>query len=86
MVEDLDPEEKILNGKVQKGQKPYGDDLGIPALDNLFVLESDSVGVVTSEEDEDGSENSGEGLESTGNKGKVLVETEDVEMVEVVNP
>ncbi len=41
--------------------------------------------VVASGEDEDESENSGEGSESIGNKGKVLVETEDVEMAEVAN-
>ncbi len=63
MVEDLDLEEKILDGKVWKGLKPYGDDLGIPALDNLFVLESDPM-AATSGEDKD--ETIGEGSESTG--------------------
>ncbi len=74
-----------MDGKVQKGWKLYRDNLGIPALDNLFVLESDSMRVVASGEDEDESENSGEGSESIGNKGKVLVETENVEMAEVAN-
>ncbi len=27
-VEDLDPEEKVLDSKVRKAQKPYGDGLG----------------------------------------------------------
>lgn len=83
MVEDLDPEEKILNSKVQKGRKLYEDDLGIPALDNLFVLESDPMTVVTSGEDEDESENS-QRLESMGDEEKVPAETVDVEM-EVMN-
>ncbi len=58
MVEDLDPEEKVLDGKVRKVWKPYGDDLGIPTLDGLFVLETDPMAVVTSGEDE--SEGSGD--------------------------
>ncbi len=43
MVEDSDPDKKVLDGKVQKAMKPYGDDLGILALDNLFVLDLDPV-------------------------------------------
>ncbi len=39
MVEDSDPGEIILNGKVQKLWKLYGKDLGIPALDGLFADE-----------------------------------------------
>ncbi len=83
MVEDSDPEEKILNGKVWKAWKLYEDDLGIPALDDLFILDLDPMAVITSWEDKN--KNNGEGLESTGNEGEVLVGGEDVEMAEVVN-
>ncbi|KAK0431140.1 hypothetical protein EV421DRAFT_1912170 [Armillaria borealis] len=38
MVEDLDLGEKVLNSKVWKSWKPYGEDLDIPALDDLFVM------------------------------------------------
>ncbi len=51
MVEDSDPKEKILDSKVQKVWKLYGDDLGISALDNLFVLKVDPMAVDTSRED-----------------------------------
>ncbi len=50
MVEDSDPEEKILDGKVWKGRKLYGDDLGIPTLNNLFVLEVDPTGATSGED------------------------------------
>ncbi|PBK67352.1 hypothetical protein ARMSODRAFT_1020832 [Armillaria solidipes] len=53
LVEDLDLGEKIPDGKVQKAWKPYGKDLGIPALDGLFVLDGDSTRATTSEEEED---------------------------------
>ncbi len=70
MVEDSDPEEKILNGKVQKVRKLYGDDLGIPTLDNLFVLETDLAVVVTSGEDEGEDSGDSQGLESVEDEGK----------------
>ncbi len=53
MVEDSDLEEKVLDGKVRKPWKPYSKDLGIPALDGLFVLDGDPAGATTSEEDGD---------------------------------
>ncbi len=84
MVEDSDPEEKVLDGKVQKVQKPYGDDLGIPALDGLFVLETDPVAVVTSGEDESEGSGDSQGSESVEDEGKVPVGKEDVEMVEAM--
>ncbi len=52
MVEDLDPVEEVMSGKQRKAWKPYGDDLGIPALDNLFVMESGSAGDSSDEEGE----------------------------------
>ncbi len=83
MVEDSDPEEKVLDGKVRKGWKPYGDDLGIPALDNLFILETDPEAATSGE---DKGETSGEGSESSGGEGKALAGEEDVEMAEVTGP
>ncbi len=82
MVEDSDPKEKVLDGKVQKAWKPYGDDLGIPALDGLFVLEMDPVAVVTSGEDESEGSGDSQGSESTEDEGKVPMGEENVEMVE----
>ncbi len=79
MVEDLDPEEKVLDSKVRKGQKLYGDDLGIPTLDNLFVLETDPVAATSGEGK---GETSGEGSESSGGEGKALAGEEDMEMAE----
>ncbi len=79
MVEDSDLEEKVLDGKVQKGWKLYGDDLGIPALDNLFVLEMDPAAAASGE---DKGETSGEGSESLGGEGKAPAREEDMEMAE----
>ncbi len=53
MVEDSDLDKKVLDGKVWKAMKLYRDNLGIPALDNLFVLDLDPTAVNTSGEDED---------------------------------
>ncbi len=87
MVEDSDPGEIILNGKVQKLWKPYGKDLGIPALDGLFVLDEDPMGATTSEGD--GDEESGESeeeSESAEDEGSAPAGgTEDVEMGEVTD-
>ncbi len=87
MVEDSDPEEKVLDGKVRKPWKPYGKDLGIPALDGLFVLNGDPTGATTSERD--GDEESGESeeeSESAEDDRNVLAGgTEDVEMGEVAD-
>ncbi len=85
MVEDSDPEEKVVDGKVQKSMKPYGKDLGIPALDGLFVLDGDPVGATTSEGDEDEKSQSGEESESAEDGEDVPAGgTENVEM-EVVD-
>ncbi len=83
MVEDLDPDKKVLDGKVRKAMKPYGDNLSIPALNNLFVLDLDSTAVNTSGEDED--ENSIGESESTEKEKEVLVGEQDVEMAEAAN-
>ncbi len=83
MVEDLDPDEKVLDGKVRKAKKPYGDDLGISALDNLFVLDPDPVAVNTSGEDED--EDSVGESDSTEEEKAVSAGEQDVEMAEAVN-
>ncbi len=80
MVEDLDPKEKV-----RKAWKPYGDDLGIPTLDDLFVLETDPAAVVTSGEDESEGSGDSQGPESAEDEGKALAGGEDVEMVEAVN-
>ncbi|SJL00111.1 uncharacterized protein ARMOST_03423 [Armillaria ostoyae] len=81
LVEDSDLGEKVLDGKVWKSRKPYGKDLGIPVLDSLFVLDSESVGATTSEEEDEESE---EGLESTeDNKDAPVGGAKDVEMGEV---
>ncbi len=81
MVEDSDPVEEVMGGKWRKAWKPYGDDLGIPALDNLFVMESDSTGD-SSDDEEDGDED--EHSESREDEAFVPVGTGDVEM-EVVD-
>ncbi len=83
MVEDSDVDEKVLDGKVQKAMKPYRDDLGIPAFNNLFVLDLDPTAVNTSEEDED--EDSVEESDSTEDEGEVPAEEQDVEMAEAAN-
>ncbi|PBK77864.1 hypothetical protein ARMSODRAFT_1010503 [Armillaria solidipes] len=86
MMEDSDPEAEISDGKIRKGQKPYGDNLGIPALNNLFILdmapkEEDS----EKDEDEDSKESEDES-ESTKDKDNAPAESmEDVEMTEMVN-
>ncbi len=86
MVEDSDLEEKVLDGKVQKPWKPYGKDLGIPALDGLFILDGDSMGVTTSEGDGDESGESEEESESVeDNRNVPAGGTEDVEMGEVAD-
>lgn len=69
MVEDSDLGENILNGKVRKLWKPYGDDLGIPALDDLFILENDPAVALTSGGNED--EDSLEELESAEDEADV---------------
>ncbi len=91
MVKDLNPGEKVLNSKVQKLWKPYRKDLGIPALDGLFVLDvvldGDSAEVTTSEGD--GDEESGESEEESesieDNRNALAGGTEDVEMEEVAD-
>ncbi len=80
-MEDLDPEENILSGKQQKVWKPYRDDLGIPALDSLFVMESEST-EGSSDVDDD---NNDEPLESGNDERGVPAETGDVKMEEVVD-
>ncbi|SJL16827.1 uncharacterized protein ARMOST_20356 [Armillaria ostoyae] len=83
-VEDSDLWEEILDGKVQKVQKPYRPDLSIAALDGLFLLDNDPKGVTTSEDDEDSLE--GEESESAGGEEDAPVEgVEDVEMKEVAD-
>lgn len=89
-MEDSDPAEEVRSGKVCKAWKPYGPDLGIEALDKLFVLADDSTaasmdgdeGSGESEEDE----GSGSGSGSVGDEeiGAAVV-VGDVEMEEVVN-
>ncbi|SJL12780.1 uncharacterized protein ARMOST_16211 [Armillaria ostoyae] len=84
LVEDSDPGEKVLDGKVWKSQKLYGKDLGISALDSLFILDGDSVGGTTSEDEEsDESEEESESTES--NKNTPAGGAEDVEMKEVAD-
>ncbi|PBK75366.1 hypothetical protein ARMSODRAFT_1012815 [Armillaria solidipes] len=84
LVEDSDPEEKVLDSKVWKSRKPYGKDLGIPVLDSLFVLDGDSVGATTSEEEDEESNEDEERSESVEDDKDVLAGgTEDVEMGEV---
>ncbi|KAK0449947.1 hypothetical protein EV421DRAFT_1732176 [Armillaria borealis] len=81
LVEDSDLGEKVLDGKVRKLWKPYSRDLGIPALDGLFVLDGDSAGVTISEDEES---DESEELESAEDDKNALVGgTEDVEMGEV---
>ncbi|KAK0437056.1 hypothetical protein EV421DRAFT_1978720 [Armillaria borealis] len=77
MVEDSDPGEKVLNGKVQKSRKPYGKDLGIPALDGLFVLDGDSMGATTSEDEESDESEESESVEDDNDA--PVGGTEDVE-------
>ncbi len=87
MVEDSDPGEIVLNGKVRKSWKLYGKDLSIPALDGLFVLDGDPAGVTTSEED--GDEESSEGEEESesaeDDRSAPVGGTGDVEMGEVAD-
>ncbi|PBK71391.1 hypothetical protein ARMSODRAFT_1017292 [Armillaria solidipes] len=84
-VEDSDPEEKVLDGKVQKAQKPYGPDLGIAALDGLFILDDDLAVATTSGEGESDEESENE-LESVKGDSSVPAGGKDnVEMEEVVN-
>ncbi len=78
MVEDSDLEEKVLGGKQRNMWKLYRDDLGIAALDSLFVLVLGSVEGTSGEEDED--EESGEYLESREIEGGAPVATKDMEM------
>ncbi len=85
MVEDSDPKEKVLDSKVQKAWKPYGDDLGIPALDGLFVLDTDPVAVDTSGEDESEESGNSQGLESMENEGKAPAGEKDVKMVDAAS-
>ncbi len=64
--------------------------MGIPALNDLFVLEPEPVagtskGVDEEVGDDEDDNDSGEGLGSAEVGGKVPAETEDVEMAEVVN-
>ncbi len=77
MVEDSDPAEEVMGGKRRKPWKPYGDDLGIPALDNLFAMESGSVGDSSDEEDDS---DEGEHSESGEDEAVVPVGTGDVKM------
>ncbi|SJL05230.1 uncharacterized protein ARMOST_08596 [Armillaria ostoyae] len=87
-VEDSDPQEEILDGKVWKVQKPYGQDLGIMALDSLFILDDDPTEATTSGEDEneDSDEESEKESESMGDKENVPAKgTEDVKMTEIAN-
>ncbi len=85
MVEDSDPEEKVLDGKVRKVRKPYRDNLGIPALDGLFVLETDPAAMDTSGEDEGEESGDSQGSESAEDEGKVPAGEEDVEMVDAAS-
>ncbi|SJL03615.1 uncharacterized protein ARMOST_06972 [Armillaria ostoyae] len=85
LVEDLDPQEEILDGKVRKAWKPYEPDLGIAALDSLFILDNDPKRATTSENEDEDSLESEEELESMRGEEDVLVEgAENVEMMEVV--
>ncbi|SJL05179.1 uncharacterized protein ARMOST_08547 [Armillaria ostoyae] len=84
LVEDSDPGEKVLDGKVRKSWKPYGKDLGIPVLDSLFVLDGDSMGATTSEDEE--SDEGEEELESAeSDKNAPARGMENVEMKEVAD-
>ncbi|SJL06598.1 uncharacterized protein ARMOST_09940 [Armillaria ostoyae] len=84
LVEDLDLREKVLDGKVRKSWKLYRKDLGIPALDSLFILDGDSAGGTTSEDEEsDEGEEESESVES--DKNALAGGTEDVEMKEVAD-
>ncbi|SJL08336.1 uncharacterized protein ARMOST_11699 [Armillaria ostoyae] len=69
-MEDSDLQEEILDGKVWKAWKPYGPDLGIAALDGLFVLDDDPVAAITSGEDEN--ENDEESEDESESVGDVL--------------
>ncbi len=66
-------------------RKPYRDDLGIPALDGLFVLETDPVVVDTSGEDEGEESGNSQGSESVEDEGKALAGEGDVEMVDAAS-
>ncbi len=77
-MEDLDLAE-VCTGKVCKAWKPYGPDLGIEALDKLFILADDPAAAST-----DGEEKSGES-EDDEESGSGSESREDVEMGEVVN-
>ncbi|SJL00829.1 uncharacterized protein ARMOST_04143 [Armillaria ostoyae] len=84
LVEDSDPGEKVLDGKVRKSRKPYGKDLGIPVLDSLFVLDGDSAGATTSE-DEESDEGEEESESAESDKNAPAGGMEDVEMKEVAD-
>ncbi|PBK71763.1 hypothetical protein ARMSODRAFT_1016753 [Armillaria solidipes] len=84
LVEDSDPGEKISDGKVRKSQKPYRKDLGIPALDSLFVLDGDSAGATTSE-DEESDEGEKESESAESDKNAPAGGNEDVEMKEMAD-
>ncbi len=58
--------------------------MGIPTLDNLFVLETDPA-VATSGGDEDENSGDSQGSESVEIGGKVPVGEEDVEMADAVD-
>ncbi|SJL04334.1 uncharacterized protein ARMOST_07700 [Armillaria ostoyae] len=84
LVEDSDPGEKVLDGKVRKLWKPYGKDLGIPVLDSLFILDGDSTGATMSEEEDEESDEDEKGLEfAKDDKDAPVGGAEDVEMREV---
>ncbi len=85
MVEDSDPKEKVLDGKVRKVRKPYRDNLGIPSLDGLFVLDTDPAVVDTSGEDEGEESGDSQGSESMENEGKAPAGEKDVEMADVAS-
>ncbi len=85
MVEDSDPKEKVLDSKVRKARKPYGDDLGIPALDGLFVLDTDPMAVDTSGEDDGEGSGDSQGSKSVENEGKAPAGEKDVEMADAAS-
>ncbi|PBK72210.1 hypothetical protein ARMSODRAFT_1016182 [Armillaria solidipes] len=85
MVEDSDPGEKIMDDKVRKGWKPYGDDLGIPTLDDLFVIDP-ALREENSEGDDAEDESEDKSLGSTEDEVIVPVDgMEDMDMEEVTD-
>ncbi len=59
--------------------------MGIPALDGLFVLDTDPAAVDTSGEDEGEESGDSQGLESMENEGKAPAGEKDVEMADATS-